>query len=86
MSSRITIVRTHGSHRDYRKTSPTFSKSFSAADKFIIERSPDGAFRISHPDAPKVLGLGPTEVFDWEEDAFLPSLASTADKRREKVA
>ena len=86
-TTRITILRTHNAHRDYSKSAANLIKQFNVADGFLLERSVDGSFRVSHPKTLKVVGIGPTEVLDWEEEAFMPGLASTTEKPgRSKVA
>lgn len=84
--TRCTVLKTNNQHRDPTKSSPTFTKQFLAADGFVIERDGD-AFRITHPKAAYVLGIGPTEVLEWQEEVFMPGLAKADEKRsREKVA
>jgi hypothetical protein len=87
MTTRYTVLRTHNVHRDYSKSSPNQIKQFNVADGFVLDRGVDGSFRVSHPKATKVVGIGPSEVLDWEEETFMPGLAKTEDKRsRDKVA
>lgn len=90
MSTRFTVLRTNNAHRDYSKSSIAMTKQFNASDGFVLERGTDGSFRVSHPKAAIVLGVGPTEVLEWLEEAFMPGLAAAPSgpekQSRSKVA
>lgn len=83
----ITLLKTRTAHKDCSKKSPVLSQQFNAVDGFVLERLPDGAFRIRHPNAPKALGIGSSDVLEWEEEAAAaePELAPLA-KAKSKVA
>jgi hypothetical protein len=85
--TRCTVLKTNNQHRDPTKASPTFTKQFLAADGFVIERIDGGAFLVTHAKAAYALGIGVTEVLEWQEAAFMPGIAKAEEKRsRDKVA
>jgi len=83
----ITLLKTKTAHKDCSKKSQTLAFQFYASDGFVLERLSDGAFRVSHKNAPKALGIGSSDVLEWEEETVVlePELAPLA-KAKAKVA
>lgn len=90
----ITLLKTKSAHKDCSKKAANLAYQFHASDGFVLERLSDGAFRVSHKNAPKALGIGSSDVLEWEEDKGealeepepAPLAKTSTDKRASKVA